>query len=134
MIKGIDHIAIAVENLDATAELFERVFGAKIKHEENVPGFKARVATLETGGTDIELVQATSPDSAIAKFVTERGQGMHHVAFRVEDIDAALAKLRDDGVMLIDQAARPGKEGSRVAFLHPKATGRVLVELVEPKK
>jgi len=131
MIKGIDHVAIAVQNLDASLAMFERIFGMTLKHSEEVPGFKARVATLETGGTDIELVQALSPDSAIGKFVAERGEGMHHVAFAVEDIDAALAKLREDGVALIDQKARPGKEGSRVAFIHPKATGRVLIELVE---
>jgi len=134
MIKGIDHIAIAVEDIDASIALFETVFGMKLKHREDVGEFKARVATLETGGTDIELVQATSPESPIAKFVAERGAGIHHIALEVGDIVAALASLQKQGVQLIDTKARPGKQGSRVAFIHPKATGRVLCELVENRK
>jgi methylmalonyl-CoA/ethylmalonyl-CoA epimerase len=134
MIRGIDHVAIAVENLDAAVALFERVFGMKVKHREEVTGFRVTVATLSTGGTDIELVQGMSPDSPVARFVAERGAGLHHVAFAVPDIDAALAALKRQGVPLIDETARPGKEGSRVAFVHPKATGRVLCELVESRK
>jgi len=134
MIKGIDHVAIAVEDIDASIALFETVFGMKLKHREDVGEFKAKVATLETGGTDIELVQATSPESPIAKFVAERGAGIHHIALEVGDIVAALAALQKQGVQLIDTKARPGKQGSRVAFIHPKATGRVLCELVENRR
>ena len=134
MIKGIDHVAIAVEDIDASIALFETVFGMKLKHREDVGEFKAKVATLETGGTDIELVQATSPESPIAKFVAERGAGIHHIALEVGDIVAALASLQKQGVQLIDTKARPGKQGSRVAFIHPKATGRVLCELVENRR
>jgi methylmalonyl-CoA/ethylmalonyl-CoA epimerase len=134
MIRGIDHVAIAVENLDAAVALFERVFGMKVKHREEVTGFRVTVATLSTGGTDIELVQGMSPDSPVARFVAERGAGLHHVAFAVPDIDAALAALKRQGVPLIDETARPGKEGSRVAFIHPKATGRVLCELVQNRR
>jgi methylmalonyl-CoA/ethylmalonyl-CoA epimerase len=134
MIRGIDHVAIAVENLDAAVALFERVFGMKVKHREEVAGFRVTVATLSTGGTDIELVQGMSPDSPVARFVAERGAGLHHVAFAVPDIDAALAALKRQGVPLIDETARPGKEGSRVAFIHPKATGRVLCELVQNRR
>jgi methylmalonyl-CoA epimerase len=134
MIKGIDHIAIAVEDIDASIALFEKVLGMKLKHREDVGEFKAKVATLETGGTDIELVQATSPESPIAKFVAERGAGIHHIALEVGDIVAALAALQKEGVQLIDTKARPGKQGSRVAFIHPKATGRVLCELVENRR
>ena len=134
MIRGIDHIAIAVEDIDASIALFEKVFGMKLKHREDVAEFKAKVATLSTDGTDIELVQATSPDSPIAKFIAERGPGIHHIALEVGDIAAALATLEKEGVRLLDTAARPGKQGSRVAFIHPKATGRVLCELVENRK
>ncbi len=134
MIRGIDHIAIAVADLDAAVSLFATVFGMKAVHREEIPGYGVRVATLATGGTAIELVQGITPDSPITKFVTERGPGMHHVALEVADIDEALALLREQGVPLIDQVARPGKQGSRVAFIHPKATGRVLCELVENKR
>lgn len=134
MIRGIDHIAIAVPDLEAAVHLFESVLGMRVKHREDVAGFQVTIATLETGGTDIELIQATSPDSPIAKFVTERGAAMHHIALAVPDIDEALETLRAQGVQLIDQTPRPGKDGSRVAFIHPKATGRVLCELVQPRE
>jgi methylmalonyl-CoA/ethylmalonyl-CoA epimerase len=134
VIRGIDHIAIAVEDLDAAISLFASVFGMKAVHREEIPGYGVRVATLATGGTALELVQGITPDSPVTKFVAERGPGMHHVALEVADIDEALATLREQGVALIDQTARPGKQGSRVAFVHPKATGRVLCELVENRK
>jgi methylmalonyl-CoA/ethylmalonyl-CoA epimerase len=133
-LDGIDHIAIAVTDLDAAIQLFKSVLGMRLKHREDVAGFQVTIATLDTGGTDIELIQATSPDSPIAKFVAERGAGLHHVALRVPDIDAALETLRAQGVPLIDETPRPGKDGSRVAFIHPKATGRVLCELVQPRE
>lgn len=134
MIRGIDHIAIAVEDLDASIALFEKVFGLKVKHREEIAGYGVRLATIPTAGAAIELVQGTTPDSPITKFVKERGPGMHHVAMEVTDIDAALAALGGKGVQVIDKTARPGKEGSRVAFIHPKVTGRVLCELVENRK
>ena len=134
MIRGIDHVAIAVEDLDATVALFEKTLGLKVTHREEVAGSRVRVATLSTGGTDIELVQGTAPDSPIAKFLADRGPGIHHIALEVSDIDAALAALKEQGVQLIDTRARPGKQGSRVAFIHPRATGRVLCELVENRK
>lgn len=134
MIQGIDHIAIAVADIDAAIQMFESVLGMKVKHREQVPGFKVMIATLATGGTDIELIQATSDDSPVAKFVAERGPGLHHIALAVPDIESALGLLREQGVQLIDQTPRPGKDGSRVAFIHPKATGRVLCELVQNRK
>src|SRR6188474_1714574 len=121
MIQGIDHVAIAVADLEAAIGVFELILGMKVK-----------TATLSTGGTDIELIQATSEDSPVAKFVAERGPGLHHVGFAVPDIEKALGALREQGVQLIDPMPRPGKEGSRVAFIHPKATNRVLCELVQP--
>lgn len=132
MIQGIDHVAIAVADLEAAIGVFELILGMKVKHREEVPGFKVETATLSTGGTDIELIQATSEDSPVAKFVAERGPGLHHVGFAVPDIEKALGALREQGVQLIDPMPRPGKEGSRVAFIHPKATNRVLCELVQP--
>jgi len=134
MIHGIDHIAIAVADIEAAIGVFEQVLGMKVKHREDVPTFKVKTATLSTGGTDIELIQATSDDSPVAKFVAERGAGLHHVGFAVPDIEKALAALRDEGVQLIDQTPRRGKEGSRVAFIHPRATNRVLCELVQTIK
>jgi methylmalonyl-CoA epimerase len=134
MIQGIDHIAIAVADLEAAIGVFEIVLGMKVKHREEVAGFKVMIATLSTGGTDIELIQPTSDDSPVAKFIAERGPGLHHVALSVPDIDKALGALREQGVQLIDPTPRPGKDGSRVAFIHPKATNRVLCELVQNKK
>jgi methylmalonyl-CoA/ethylmalonyl-CoA epimerase len=134
MIQGIDHVAIAVADIEAAIQLFSAVFGTTVKHREDVEGFKVKIATLHTGGTDIELIQAASAESPVAKFVAERGAGIHHIAFGVPDIDMALSMLREQGVQLIDQTPRPGKAGSRVAFIHPKATGRVLCELVENRK
>jgi len=133
-IRGIDHIAIAVENLDAAIALFDSVFGLKAHHREEIAGFGVRIATIATGGADIELVQGTAPNSPITKFLASRGPGLHHIAFEVGDIDGALRKLAAQGIPLIDTVARPGKQGSRVAFIHPKATGKVLCELVERAK
>ena len=133
-IRDIDHIAIAVEDLDAAIGLFDSVFGLKTHHREEIAGFGVRIATIGTRGTEIELVQGTTPDSPITKFVAARGPGLHHIAFEVGDIDGALRKLAANGIPLIDTVARPGKQGSRVAFIHPKATGKVLCELVERAK
>jgi len=134
MMNGIDHIAIAVEDIDAAIALFENILGLTVSHREEIAGYGVRVATIATGGTDIELVQGTSPDSPIAKFIASRGPGMHHIAFRVDDIDQALAEMKKRGADLIDQTPRPGKQGSRVAFIHPKSTGRVLCELVQNRR
>jgi methylmalonyl-CoA/ethylmalonyl-CoA epimerase len=106
----------------------------KAHHREEIPGSGVTIATIAIRDTEIELVQGTTPDSPITKFVGSRGPGLHHIAFEVGDIDGALRKLAAQGIPLIDTVARPGKQGSRVAFIHPKATGRVLCELVEKKK
>ena len=133
-IRGIDHIAIAVEDLDAAIDLFDSVFGLKAHHREEIAGFGVAIATIQVGATELELVQGTTPDSPITKFVATRGAGLHHIALEVDDIDAALRKLSAKGIPLIDTVARPGKQGSRVAFIHPKATSKVLCELVERKR
>ena len=133
-IRGIDHVAIAVENLDAAIAIMESVFGLKAHHREEIAGFGVAIATIQVGATELELVQGTTPDSPITKFVATRGAGLHHIALEVDDIDAALRKLSAQGIPLIDTVARPGKQGSRVAFIHPKATSKVLCELVERKR
>lgn len=129
----IDHIAIAVENLDEAVELYERIFGLAVTHRERLADFEADTATFELGGAAIELVQGTSEGSAIRKFVKAHGPGIHHIAFAVEDIDQALADLKAKGVRLIDEIPRRGKENSRVAFIHPEATQKILYELVQPE-
>lgn len=134
MIRGIDHIAIAVEDIESAIALYRDVLGLSVTHREDIAGYGVRVATLSTGGTDVELVQGTAPDSPITKFVSTRGAGIHHIAFEVENIDVALSALKANGVELIDDAPRPGKNGSRVAFIHPRATGRVLCELVQNRR
>ena len=133
-IRGIDHVAIAVEDIDAAIALFQSVLGLEVTHREDIAGYGVRTATIATGGADLELVQGTTPESPITRFIAARGPGMHHVAFAVDDIDHALAEMKERGVDLIDQAPRPGKQGSRVAFIHPKGTGRVLCELVQNRR
>jgi methylmalonyl-CoA/ethylmalonyl-CoA epimerase len=129
----IDHIAIAVENLDEAVELYERMLGLAVTRRERVADFEADTATFELAGAAIELVQGTSEESAIRKFVKARGPGIHHIAFAVEDIDQALADLKAKGVRLIDETPQRGKEHSRVAFIHPESTQKILYELVQPE-
>jgi methylmalonyl-CoA/ethylmalonyl-CoA epimerase len=133
-IQRIDHIAIAVEKLDEAMALFERVLGLKAPHREHVAEQRVDIATFALGETAIELVAPAAPDSPIAKYLAKRGPGIHHIALEVRDIAAAIAALQSRSVEMIDAVPRTGKEGSKVAFIHPKATGRVLVELVEPAR
>jgi len=132
MIEGIDHIAIAVEDLDESLRLFETVFGMRAHHREIVADQNVEVATIQTGDTAIELVAPTSSESGIAKYLAKRGPGIHHIALQVTDIASALTTLEQKGAKLIDASPRTGKENSKVAFVHPKSTGRALFELVEP--
>jgi methylmalonyl-CoA/ethylmalonyl-CoA epimerase len=127
----IDHIAIAVENLDEAVELYERTLGLVVTHRERVAESETETATFELAGAAIELVQGTSEESAIGKFIKARGPGLHHIAFAVEDVERTLADLKAKGVRLVDQTPRRGKGRSRVAFIHPESLGRVLCELVE---
>ena len=132
MITRIDHIAIAVTNLDDAIELYKKILGIEVAHREYVEEFKTDTATFKLGDSAIELVEGKSDDSAIRKFVESKGPGIHHIAVVVENIEETIAQLKSDGVKLIDESPRPGKENSRVAFIHPKSTERVLYELVEP--
>jgi len=128
----IDHLGIAVQDLQQTLSFFRDVLGLHVEAPEEVTSQRVRAHFVHMGPSSLELLEATAPDSAIARFVEKRGPGMHHVALRVEDIDAALVYLAGRGIRLIDTAARPGAEGARVAFIHPSATHGVLVELKQP--
>ncbi len=127
----VDHLGIAVKDLDAATAVWEAL-GLRCEGVEEVPTEKARIAMLPVGESRVELLESTHPDGVIARFVEKRGEGLHHIAFAVEDIEAAMARLRDQGFRLLDESPRPGAGGRRVAFIHPKSTSGVLVELVEP--
>jgi methylmalonyl-CoA epimerase len=132
MFTALDHVGVAVSDLDAAISLYEGSLGMALVHRETVQEQGVEAALLDVGDSHVELLRATGPDTPVGKFIASRGEGLHHVAYRVDDIDAALTGLRTDGVRLIDQEARVGIRQSRVAFLHPKATGGVLTEIVEP--
>ncbi len=128
----IDHVGVAVRDLEAALELYEGTLEMPVAHRETVPEQGVEAVLLDVGATHVELLRPLAPESAVGRFLERRGPGLHHVAYRVEDIDAELARLAADGVELIDREARTGIRDSRVAFLHPRATGGVLSELVEP--
>ncbi len=128
MIK-IDHIGIAVADLDKALAFYRDALGLDVRPAEDVPSQKVRAHFVPVGGGALELLEATAPDSPIARHIEKRGPGMHHVTLRVDDIDQALARLREHGVKLIAEEPRPGAEGARIAFVHPSSTGGVLVEL-----
>ena len=128
----IDHIGIAVSDLDAAVRLYGGPFDMAEQHRETVEEQGVEAILLEVGEGHIELIRPLSEDSGVAKFIAKNGEGMHHVAYQVDDIDAALEKVREAGLRLIDEKPRTGIRGSRVAFLHPKSTGGVLTEIVEP--
>ena len=128
----LDHVGIAVSDLQASLAFFKDVLGLHVESTEEVTSQRVRATFLNTGASTLEMIEATTPDSAIAKFVEKRGPGLHHVALRVEDIDAALAYLKSRGIRLIDEKPRSGAEGALVAFIHPSAAHGVLVELKQP--
>jgi methylmalonyl-CoA/ethylmalonyl-CoA epimerase len=128
----IDHVGIAVADLEPAVALLSGTFGMTLAHRETVESQGVEAVLLDIGDSHVELLAPLADDTPIGRFLARKGPGMHHVAYQVTDIDAALAKLVADGVRLIDTTARPGLRGSRVAFLHPAACGGVLTELVEP--
>uniref|UniRef100_A0A7C3UBG8 Methylmalonyl-CoA epimerase n=2 Tax=Geoglobus ahangari TaxID=113653 RepID=A0A7C3UBG8_9EURY len=130
MINKIDHIGIAVKNLDEAIDLYKKL-GFEIKEIEEVPEQKVKVAMLPVGESKIELLEATSEDSPIAKFIEKRGEGVHHIAINVSDIEKALQNAKENGLQLIDEKPRIGAGGKKVAFIHPKSTKGVLLEFVE---
>src|ERR671923_1070234 len=129
MFGRIDHVGVAVSDLDAAVALYEQTFGMPVAHRETVESQGVEAVLMDVGDGHVELLRPLSPDSAVGKFLERRGEGLHHVAYAVDDIDSTLDELRSAGVELIDAEARVGIRGSRVAFLHPKATGRVLTEI-----
>ena len=132
MFGRIDHVGVAVSDLDAAVTLYEDTFGMPVAHRETVDSQGVEAVLLDVGEGHVELLRPLGPETAVGKFLDKRGEGLHHVAYAVDDIDSTLEQLRSAGVELIDSEARVGIRGSRVAFLHPKATGLVLTEIVEP--
>jgi methylmalonyl-CoA/ethylmalonyl-CoA epimerase len=127
----IDHIGIATRGIDEAVKLYRDVLGLEVAETEEVAEQKVRVAMLPIGDSRIELLEATSDDSPISRFLEKRGPGIHHIAVRVDDIQAALTDLKQKGARLIDQEPRQGAGGCLVAFVHPSSTGGVLLELVQ---
>lgn len=130
----LDHVGIAIDGLDLALAFFGDQLGLHLEASEEVASQKVRAHFLPAGDPKLELLEATSPESTIAKYVAKRGPGLHHIAFRVADIHAALAELKARGVRLIDETPRPGAEGALVAFIHPSASHGVLVELKQPRE
>jgi methylmalonyl-CoA/ethylmalonyl-CoA epimerase len=133
MITKIDHLGIAVRSLDETVGYYERVLGLKCEHREEVPAQQVRTAFFDVGGVHIELLEATSPESTVAKFIEKNGEGVHHVAFASTDIQAQLKQAAGAGCRLIHEKPFEGAAGKLVAFLHPKSTHGVLTEICAPK-
>jgi methylmalonyl-CoA/ethylmalonyl-CoA epimerase len=134
MFTRIDHIGVAVEDLDSAIKLYERSFEMELVHRETVESQGVEAVLLDVGEGHVELLAPLGPDTPVGKFIAKNGPGMHHVAYSVENIEEALEKAEAAGIRMIDREARVGIRGSRVAFAHPAATGSVLTEIVEPAK
>ncbi len=132
MLDRIDHVGVATEDLDGAISLYEGTFGMPVAHRETVESQGVEAVLLDVGEGHVELLRPLGPETPVGKYLAKKGPGLHHVAYAVADIDAALSGLKESGVELIDSEARQGIRDSRVAFLHPRATGGVLTELVEP--
>ncbi len=132
MLDRIDHIGVATDDLDGAIALYEETMGMPVAHRETVESQGVEAVLLDVGEAHVELLRPLTGDSGIGRFLEKNGPGMHHVAYLTDDIDAALQRVRESGLRLIDEEPRRGIRDSRVAFLHPKATGGVLTELVEP--
>ena len=132
MFGRIDHIGVAVEDLDAALALYGESFAMELAHRETVESQGVEAVLLDVGEGHVELLRPLGPDTAVGKFLAKNGPGLHHVAYAVDDIDATLPRLTAAGIQLIDAEPRVGIRESRVAFLHPRSTGGVLTEIVEP--
>jgi len=132
MIKGIDHVGIAVKSIDDAKKFWVDTLGLTLSHIEEVPEQKVRVAILRAGEMTIELLEPTSPDSPIQRFIEKRGEGLHHLTLATDKLAERLQRLKTANVALIDEQPRTGAGGARIAFLHPKSAHGVLVELCEP--
>ncbi len=132
MLSTIDHVGVAVDDIEASIAYYRDVLGMPLVHRETVTDQGVDAALLDVGDGHVELLSPLGPETPVGKYLARRGAGLHHVAYRVPDVDAALAELEAAGVRLIDQHARIGIRGSHVAFLHPASTGGVLTEIVTP--
>jgi len=132
MLTTIDHVGIAVEDIDTALAMYRDAFQMELVHRETIPEQGVEAALLDVGDGHVELLQPLGPETAVGKFLSRRGPGVHHVAYRVDDLEAALAALAAAGLRLIDERPRRGIRNSRIAFLHPASTGGVLTEIVQP--
>jgi methylmalonyl-CoA epimerase len=132
MFAQIDHVGVAVEDLDAAIALHEQAYGLVLTHREIVEDQGVEAVLLDVGESHVELLRPLAPDGAVGRFLASRGPGLHHVAYRVADIERALDALRERGLRLIDETPRVGIRDSRVAFVHPQSAGGVLTEIVQP--
>ena len=131
LLREVDHVGIAVEDLEAAIEEYRRAFGIEPAHRERVEHQGVDEVLFRVGTSFIQLLGSLGPDTPVGRFLARRGEGIHHIAYRVDDVEAALAALRDAGVRLIDERGRPGSRGTTVAFVHPSAMHGVLVEVVQ---
>ena len=131
MITRIDHIGIAIQNINDALAFFQDALGVKLDRVESEEGGRTQVAFLPVGTSDVELVEPQDAESGLAKFLAKRGEGVHHICFEVDDIDAALARLKEKGAQLIDETPRVNTKGMRYAFIHPKSAYGVLIELYQ---
>ena len=131
MIKGIDHIAIAVQSIEKTAKLFEIYFGLSVEHRERVEKQGIKLASINIGDVKIELIEPLTKDSSVARFLMKRGEGIHHIAFQVKKIEKVLNELKKKGVKIIDREPRKGMKGKKIAFLSPGNIAGTLIELCE---
>jgi methylmalonyl-CoA/ethylmalonyl-CoA epimerase len=131
MLKKINHIAIAVNNLEGAAQFYQNVLGLNLSGVEVVTAQKTKVGFFKISESNIELVQPSDPDSPLVKFLETKGQGIHHICFEVDDIEAEIKVLLEKGAIMVDQKSRPGAHDSKVAFVHPKSSNGVLIELCE---
>ncbi|MGB7685652.1 MAG: methylmalonyl-CoA epimerase [Solirubrobacterales bacterium] len=132
MFGRIDHIGVAVEDIDAAIALYEQSFEMTLAHRETVTSQGVEAVLLDVGEGHVELLAPLGPDTPVGKFLARSGEGLHHVAYAIDDIDGVLQRIAATGIELIDTEPRTGIRGSRVAFLHPRSTGGVLTEIVEP--
>lgn len=133
MFEKIDHIGVAVADLEKMISFYQDKLGLELKGIEEVAEQKVRVAFFPVGESKIELLETTDPDGPVGKFIEKKGEGVHHVSLRVSDIEGEMSRLKEQGVVLLDEKPRYGAGGARIAFLHPKSTGGVLIELCERK-
>ncbi len=131
MIEKVDHIGVAVNNIDDALKFYTEHLGMECKDVEEVPEQKVKVAFLPVGESKIELLEPSSDDSPVKKFLDKKGEGVHHIALHVDNIEKALADMKEKGVKLIDEEPRDGAHGAKIAFIHPKSTGGTLVELCQ---